>query len=269
MNDYSLLEGYEMTYETIIFEKENRLATITFNRPNSMNAIDLVMMKELGQCLEQLHQDETTQVVIFKGAGKAFSSGGDIKGMIQGSLDMDEAMTLVSSYMSLLYTLPKITIAQVHGAAAGLGLSTALACDIVIAEETSKIAMNFIGIGLVPDGGGHFFMQERVGSVKAKQMIWQGEVMTGTTAEKVGLIDHIVAEGLVEEAVKKLVGTVLSSPTKSMIATKEIIHSTKLETLNRILAEETATQPKMRETKDHQEGIHAFVEKRKPVFEGK
>lgn len=258
-----------MTHQTVVFEKKERVATIIFNRPQAMNAMDLVMMEELGQCLEDLHKDENIQIVILKGEGKAFSSGGDIKGMVQGSFDIDEAMVLVSKYIRLLYTLPKITIAQIHGAAAGLGLSTALACDFVIAEETSKIAMNFIGIGLIPDGGGHFFMEERLGAVKAKQTIWQGEVMPGTKAHKVGLVDELVAEGLLDETVETMVETLLKSPLQSMIATKNIIHHSKLEQLDYVLQKEMETQPIMRKTADHLEGIQAFVEKRQPDFKGK
>lgn len=257
-----------MTYQTIVFEKNERVATIIFNRPQAMNAMDLVMMEELGQCLEELHKDEAIQIVVLKGEGKAFSSGGDIKGMVQGSFDIDEAMVLVARYIRLLYTLPKITIAQIHGAAAGLGLSTALACDFIIAEETSKIAMNFIGIGLIPDGGGHFFMEERLGAVKAKQTIWQGEVMPGTKAHRVGLVDELVAEGLLDETIENRVEELLKSPLQSMIATKNIINHSKLEKLDYVLQKETETQPLMRKTADHLEGIQAFVEKRQPNFKG-
>lgn len=260
--------GVKMTYQTILFEKNNRVATITFNRPQAMNAMDLVMMEELGDCFGKLQEATDVQVVVLKGEGRAFSSGGDIKGMVQGDLDLGKAMDLVSNYIRSLYTLPMITIAQVHGAAAGLGLSTALACDFVIAEETSKIAMNFIGIGLVPDGGGHFFMQERLGAVKAKQAIWQGEVMPGTKAHKVGLVDELVAEGLIEETVESMVTTLLNSPILSMIATKKIINGSKLEQLNYVLEQETITQPLMRKTADHLEGIQAFVDKRQPNFNG-
>ncbi|MBQ0140828.1 MAG: enoyl-CoA hydratase [Kurthia sp.] len=258
-----------MTYQTILFEKEERVATISFNRPQAMNALDLVMMEELGQVFEELHKDKEIQIVILKGEGRAFSSGGDIKGMLTGGLDIEKAMVLVSNYIRSLYTLPMITIAQVHGAAAGLGLSTALACDFVIAEETSKIAMNFIGIGLVPDGGGHFFMQERLGAVKAKQAIWKGEVMPGTKAQKIGLVDELVAEGLLDEEVEKFKQALLNSPIAAMIATKEIINGSKINELNDALKQETKTQPMMRKTTDHLEGIQAFVEKRQPKFTGK
>lgn len=257
-----------MTEKTILFEQAGRVATITLNRPMSMNAINLEMMKELGDCFEELHHQHEIQVVILKGQGKAFSSGGDIKGMIQGDLDLEEAMTLVARYMRLLYTLPKIVIAQVHGAAAGLGLSTALAADYVIAEETAKIAMNFIGIGLIPDGGGHFFMQERLGNVKAKQAIWVGEVMSGTKAQKIGLVDEIVAEGAVDEFVQSMVQRFSHAPLKAMIETKKVLNERRLPELESILLKETEGQKKMRDTKDHMEGIRAFVEKRKPNFKG-
>lgn len=257
-----------MTEKTILFERAGRVATVTLNRSKSMNAIDLDMMRELGDCFEELHSDDEIQIVILKGQGKAFSSGGDIKGMVQGDLDLEEAMMLVARYTRLLYTLPKIVIAQIHGAAAGLGLSTALAADLVIAEETAKIAMNFIGIGLIPDGGGHFFMQERLGSVKAKQAIWAGEVMSGTKAQKIGLVDEIVAEGAVEEFVQSAVQRFLHAPLQAMIETKKILNERRLPALEAVLLKETEGQKRMRDTVDHIEGIRAFVEKRTPNFKG-
>ena len=95
----------------------------------------------------------------------------------ENPLDIDEAMTYLTRIATTLYKLPQITIASVHGAAAGLGFSMVLGCDIIIAEENSKLAMNFIGIGLVPDGGGHFFLKERVGIPKAKQLMWSGQLL--------------------------------------------------------------------------------------------
>jgi len=166
------------------------------------------------------------------------------------------------------YTLPMVTIAQIHGAAAGLGFSLALGSDVVIAENSSKLAMNFIGIGLIPDGGGHFFMKERLGTVKAKQVIWEGKVLNGEEALTLGLIDYNVTDGTSAAAVDQLVGKILASPVLAMIETKKILHQSKLEELSAILALEEVGQSKMRQTKDHIEGIQSFVEKRVPNFKG-
>lgn len=258
-----------MIFETITIERNGRLAIVSLNRPKSMNAMDDVMLRELANCFEALHNDSTIQVLILKGEGKVFSAGGDIKAMVAGSFDIAKIMVDVERMVKAFYSLPMVTIAAVHGAAAGLGFSLALATDIIIAEEESKLAMNFIGIGLVPDGAGHFFMKERLGVPKAQQMIWAGEVLDGVTAEKIGLVDEVVPNGSAVEQAGQLAQRLLHSPLLSMIETKKILHTQKLAELNSILEMESVAQTKMRSTSDHLEGIKAFVEKRKPNFEGK
>lgn len=260
----------KMGYETILVEKAGRRATVILNRPEAMNAIDFTMMKELARCFESLHDEVDVDVLVIKGAGKVFSAGGDVKMMV-GSEDPDDFKNImddISRIVRAYYTLPMITIAEIHGAAAGLGFSLALGSDIVVAEQTSKIAMNFIGIGLIPDGGGHFFMKERVGTMKAKQLIWEGQVMSGQEAAELGLVDYHVSVHSANATVEKLVNKILASPTRAMIETKLILHEAKLAELNKILAGEAEGQTKMRATNDHREGIRAFVEKRKPSYVG-
>ena len=221
-------------YQTVELKKEGRLARLTLNRPASMNAMDGVMMKELADVFESLKNDDSVQVLLIQGAGRAFSAGGDIKAMLDPNnpMELGDVMGDVSRLASALYTLPQITIAAVHGAAAGLGLSVALACDYVVAEEESKIAMNFIGIGLVPDGGGHFFLKERVGIPKAKSLIWSGKVMNGLEAHTQGLIDEVVGEGKAYGYGESLAAQLLASPIAAMIATKKILHEQKSKNLN-------------------------------------
>ena len=133
-----------------------------------MNSMNEVMMMELAEFFESIKQDTSIQVLLLKGEGRVFSAGGDVKAMLdtENPFNIEEAMEYVSRIALALYTLPQLTIASVHGAAASLGFSLVLGCDIIIAEENSKLAMNFSGIGLVPDGGGHFFLKERVESKK-------------------------------------------------------------------------------------------------------
>lgn len=259
-----------MTYETVSVEKNGRLATLTLNRPQSMNAMNGVMMREIAEALEWLHEEKDVQVLIIKGEGRAFSAGGDIKAMLdpESPLDIDSVMGDVSRLAKALYTLPMVTIASVHGAAAGLGLSLVLGCDVVIAEENSKLAMNFIRIGLIPDGAGHFFLKERVGIPKAKQLIWSGKVLNGHEALSLGLIDEVTAEGRAFEQAELSAAKFLSAPLKAMIASKQILHTQHVHELERVLALESSSQSAMRRTKDHMEGIQAFVEKRKPSFKG-
>lgn len=260
----------DLSYETIELTVNNRFAVLTLKRPEAMNAMNEVMLKELADCFEQLKEEKQVQVLILKGEGRAFSAGGDIKMMLQSNNpeEFKELMDAVSKMSLAYYQLPMITIAQIHGAAAGLGFSLAIASDYVVAEENSKLAMNFIGIGLVPDGGGHFFMKERVGIPKAKQIIWEGKVMTGEEALRAGLIDVVVKDGEAESYVEQFSAKILNSPILAMLETKQIYHAEHLPELERVLKTETESQLKMRGTKDHGEGIKAFVEKRSPQFAG-
>lgn len=259
-----------MEFQTITCVIENRKATVSLNRPEAMNAMNFQMLEELARCFEQLHAEQAVQVVVVKGEGRVFSAGGDVKMMLSSDdfNDFGNIMGSITRLVKAYYTLPMVTIAQVHGAAAGLGLSLALGSDIVVAEEPSKIAMNFIGIGLIPDGAGHFFMKERLGPVKAKQAIWEGRVMNGNEAHQLGLIDYNVPEGAAAATVDQVVGKILASPVLAMIETKQILHATRIAELEQVLAAEEQGQIRMRQTADHLEGIQAFVAKRAPEFKG-
>lgn len=260
-----------MAYETIKVEIADRRATLTFNRPKIANAMNLLMMQELADCFEFLKDNPEVQILVIKGEGKMFSAGGDIKMMLTSGdpIDFEIIMGYITRMVLALYQLPMVTVAQIQGAAAGLGFSLALGCDVIVVEENSKLAMNFIGIGLIPDGGGHFFMKERVGITKAKQLIWQGNIMDPKEALDLGLIDQIVEEGEVEAAVDQIVGKFLASPILAVLETKAILHAQKLPELQRILEMEAAAQSRMRKTEDHLEGIKAFIEKRTQQFKGK
>lgn len=268
---YEKNKGVEkLAYETIELSVNDRYAVLTLKRPEALNAMNEVMLNELADCFERLQGEKGIQVLVIKGDGRAFSSGGDIKMMLQKDKieDFHEIMDIISRMATAYYQLPMITVAQVHGAAAGLGFSLAIASDIVIAEQNSKLAMNFIGIGLIPDGGGHFFMQERVGVPKAKQIIWEGKIMNGEEAQQLGLVDVVVKEGESEQYVQGFVKKLLSAPILAMLETKQIYHSERVEELKKVLSKELVAQTKMRQTKDHLEGIKAFVEKRSPQFIG-
>ncbi|WP_042356555.1 enoyl-CoA hydratase [Bacillus rubiinfantis] len=251
-------------------KEDGRVATVELNRPESLNAMDVEMIKGLVSRLKEIGDSDDVDIVVLTGKGRAFSSGGDIKTMLA---NMDEkqffpVMDCISELIVTLYSIPKLTISAVTGAAAGLGFSLALATDYIIADKNSKLAMNFIGIGLIPDGGAHFFLEKRLGETKAKQIIWDGKMMKPEEALSIGLIQEI-AEGNLDEAVHNLTSDWLSRPVQAMIKTKKILAEKNRPQLLKILELEKHGQQKMRETRDHQEGIQAFIEKRKPVFTGK
>lgn len=264
--------GNKLTFttETVEVTLSGRVAVIALNRPESLNALNLQLVKELTSVLKEVSENEAIDIVVLKGNGRGFSSGGDIKMMLNADdgTGFSELMDQVSELISTLYFMPKITISAIHGAAAGLGLSIALATDFLIADAESKIAMNFVGIGLVPDGAGHYFLERRLGEIDAKALIWEGKVMKAPEALEKKLIDA-VAEDSLDTAVEQKVQAWLNSPIQAMIASKKILTEKNRPQLLDVLKKEKEAQLQLRQTHDHQEGIQAFVEKRKPTFIGK
>lgn len=247
-----------------------RVATVELNRPESLNALDTEMIKGLVSKLKEISVSDEIDIVVLKGKGRAFSAGGDIKWMVEKSDESDflGLMDGLNELVVTLYSIPKLTISAVAGAAAGLGLSIALATDHIIADSTSILAMNFIGIGLIPDGGGHFFLEKRLGETRAKQLIWEGKKYRADEALKIGLIQE-VAEGNLGEALDARISDWLSRPVQAMIKTKKILAEKNRPQLLKILELEKYGQLKMRGTADHREGIQAFIEKRPAKFIGK
>ncbi|WP_243291471.1 enoyl-CoA hydratase [Bacillus sp. FJAT-47783] len=257
------------TFRTVNLLLQESYAHLQLNRPDSLNALDEEMLTDLSKALS-IVESAKVPLLFISGAGRAFSAGGDIKTMLQSSNNdrFKEIMEKIEHITLSLYRLPAVTVSLVHGAAAGLGLSLALASDYVYAHNDAKIAMNFINIGLIPDGGGHFHMAKRLGEGKAKQIIWEGKTHAATTALELGIIDDVFEER-VEDKLEKEKERLLNKPLKAMVASKEIFVQMNEPSLQQSLRLEAHFQGEMRQTSDHQEGIRAFLEKRRPTFSGK
>lgn len=259
----------EFITNTVNVAVEGRIATVQLNRPESLNSINEEMINELGTKLKEISNSDDIDIVVFTGNERAFSSGGDIKNLLSQSNnenDFHSIMDSVSELVVTMYSLPMLTISAVSGACAGLGLSLALATDYILADQKSKIAMNFIGIGLIPDGGAHFFLEKRLGEDKAKQLIWEGKMLTAEEALQMKLI-HEVSDNY-KEALDAKINEWLNKPVQAMIKTKKILAQMNRPKLLKILELEKFGQLNMRQTADHLEGINAFLEKRKPKFTG-
>ncbi|MGG3823200.1 enoyl-CoA hydratase [Geobacillus thermodenitrificans] len=253
--------------ETVVLTFEQNKAILELNRPQALNAMDMQMLTELVDALRKIKESDTS-IVVIRGKGRGFSAGGDIKTMlsVDDPSQFRTVMKTIQEMIMLLYTMPKITVSFIHGPAAGLGFSFALASDYLIATNEARLAMNFIGVGLVPDGGGHFLLAQRVGTPKAKQIIWEGKTMSADEAKQLGLVDLVVDS---EEQAEQWLASLQEKPLQAMIATKLLYAEQTKADLLRVLEIETDAQQRMRQTEDHREGIRAFLEKRKPVFRGK
>jgi len=268
MNSHSLCErGSKM--DKVMLTRENGISTITLNRPESYNALDIDMLIKLEQLINEVKENDDP-IVLLTGAGKAFSAGGDIKMMtnIKTEEQFGKLMDALTEIAVNLYLLPKIVITAVNGSIAGLGLSIALASDYIVAHEKAKLGVLFAGIGLIPDGGGHFFLKERLGTHQAKQFIWSLEQINAKEGQKMGLIDFVTEEQA-ETAALEIAQKVKMSPFQAIIRSKMILHEAKKEELKAFLAKEKIGQMQSAQTEDHKEGIQAFLEKRLPHFQGK
>ena len=255
----------------IQFEKIGAIGKITLNRPDKYNAFVRGMALELQKKLDECGSDETIRCIIISGSGKAFCAGQDL---IEATDPNGPAIEEIvrQHYNPIVKKIREIktpVIAAVNGVAAGAGANVALACDIVVAAKSASFIQAFSKIGLIPDSGGTYFLPRLIGIQKAAALMMTGEVVSAEKAETLGMIYTVYEDSEFETSAMKLAETISSMPTKGLGYTKKLLSQTFNNSLEDQLSLEAETQALSASSKDHQEGIKAFMEKRTPQFTGK
>lgn len=262
-----------MEFKNTLYEKSEGIATITINRPEVHNALNEETISEILTRLEDAKNDEGIRVIIITGAGdRAFSAGADLK-MIKGASASPERGTELSRIgqhlCDFIEVLEKPVIAAINGYALGGGIELAMACDIRIASENAQIGHTEINVGLIPAWGGTQRLPRLVGKGIAKEMIFTGKRIDAKTAERLGLINAVVPDSQLKVKVKELALELASKPPIAIKLSKVLINNSTETHQDVGLLQEAEAFGLVASTEDFNEGVTAFLEKRKPHFKGK
>jgi enoyl-CoA hydratase len=258
------------TYETLLLERRGRVAIITINRPEKHNALNIKTREEGAALIEELRNDDSVNVVVITGAGdKAFIAGADIGEFAGRSAQMQRDVMVQRSLFNAIDTFPKPVIAMVNGYCLGGGCEVALACDMRIASETASFGQPEINLGIIPGGGGTQRLTRLVGEGRAMEMILSGQIIDAKTAFEIGLVNHVVPPDQLEAKTIELANTIAEKGPIAVRLAKEAVKIASRSNLDEGLRREVDLFALCFATEDKDEGVNAFLEKRKPVFKGK
>ena len=256
-------------FETIRYDVKDDIAWLTLNRPDSLNAFVAQMNREVKEAIKTATTDEHVRCIVISGEGRAFCSGQDLSEVDE---KMDHGQVLRDHYGPMLKQIrqcEKPIIAAVNGVAAGAGFSLALACDFRLLSERASFLNAFIHVGLIPDSGNLYYLTRLVGEAKAVELSILGEKVKAEDAHRMGLATQVISEDRWDEDVNAFAKRIAALPTKAIGLIKRSLKAVPDLPFEDYLEVEAQAQRIAGLTQDHREGVHAFMERRKPVFSGK
>ncbi len=258
-------------FDTTIFEKKDKIAYVTLNRPQALNAYNTRMRDELYQVLDAIKDDDEVQVAILKGAGdKAFCAGADLTEFLSApSATIARQVRFERDVWGLFLSVPQPLIAAIHGFCLGSGIEIALCCDIRICSEDARFGLPEVGLGIIPAAGGTQTLPRTIGRGKALEMLLSGSLMDAQEAHRIGLVNRVVPRGEVIPAAEQLARKIMEQAPLAVMAAKQAVNRGMDMTLEQGLALERELAMPLMFQGDTREGLKAFKEGRKPKFEGK
>ncbi len=263
-----------MAYQTILFEVDDGVARLTFNRPERLNSFTAQMHGEVAAALGEIERDVAIRTLLLTGAGRGFCAGQDLadRAVAPGDAPVDLGDSVERYYAPLvrrLAGLPKPVVCAVNGVAAGAGANIALACDIVIAAKSAKFIQSFANIGLIPDSGGTWVLPRLIGQARAMGLALTGEPLSAEKAESWGVIWKCVDDDALDSESVAVARKFAAGPTRGLAATKALIRGSSLKSLDDELDLERDAMRDLGFSDDYREGVAAFLAKRAPAFTGR
>ncbi len=256
--------------ETIDVDRtENGVVTVTLNRPEKKNAINSVMWDELGTTFREIGESDTDRVMVLTGAGGEFCAGADLTPNGKNEKHQLDHMHRYGWVGLALHEIPKPVIAKIPGVAVGAGLNMALGCDLIVAGESARFSEIFARRGLALDLGGSWVLPRLVGMHKAKELALLAEIISAEEAERIGIVNRVVPDDKLDAFVDDWAGRLAAGPPLALQLTKRMLTNSFSSTMAEALHWEAMAQSVTGASKDTQEAMKAFFDKREPVFRGK
>lgn len=256
-------------YETLLVERHDAVALITINRPDKLNAMTAQTRAEGAALLDELSQDKTARVVVFTGAGeKSFVAGADISEFANRTAVSQREVMLQRSLFNAIDNFPKPVIAMINGFCLGGGLELALACDLRVASENAMFGQPEINLGIIPGGGGTQRLTHLIGEGKAMELILTGDRIDANTAHALGIVNHVFPSTDLRAKTLELAARIAEKSPVALRMAKEAVKTAARSTLDEGLRREIDLFALCFASADKDEGVSAFLEKRKPVFKG-